>query len=86
VDRVLLCPELNQSEREDATQLLGLLVCAKRPLNWTEIQGAVSIDLGSRDLDIEERRFRVDSKYLCGSLVEIRPGGVVELVHMTAKQ
>lgn len=74
------------TEHEDAEQLLGLLVCAKRFLKWTEIQGAMSIDPDAKIVDFDGRRFRADSKDLCGSLVEIRPGGTVELVHMTAKQ
>jgi hypothetical protein len=73
-------------EHEDAQQLLGLLVSAKRSLKWTEIQGAISIDVIARTVDFDGRCLRVDSKDLCGSLVEIRPGGTVELVHMTAKQ
>jgi len=74
------------TEHEDAKQLLGLLVCAKRSLKWTEIQGAISIDLDTKIVDFDGRCFRADSKDLCGSLVEVRPGGIVELVHMTAKQ
>lgn len=77
---------MHKSERDDAKQVLGLLVCARRPLKWLEVQGAVSVDLENRDVDIDGRRFRVDSKHLCGSLVELRPEGTVELVHMTAKQ
>ena len=65
--------------------LLGWLVCTKRPLKWHEIQGAKSIDIGRRSVEMERRRFRVDSKDLCGSLVEIRGDGAVELVHLTAK-
>ena len=83
VERIL---DPESTETEDARMLLGLLVCAKRSLRWTEIQGAVSIDLDTKTVDIEGRSFRVDSKELCGSLVEIRPGEIVELVHMTAKQ
>ncbi|KAH0563181.1 hypothetical protein GP486_002248 [Trichoglossum hirsutum] len=82
VDRIL---DKESTEREGAEQLLGLLACAKRPLKWTEIQGAISIDLGAKIVDFDGRCFRADSKDLCGSLVEIRPGGTVELVHMTAK-
>jgi len=81
VDRVLRDP----SVKEDATRLLGWLVCAKRPLKWHEIQGAISIDLEAQDVDFEERRLRVDSKDLCGSLVEKRTDGSIELVHLTAK-
>jgi hypothetical protein len=83
VDRVLKGGE--RSESEDAARLLGWLVCAKRPLKWHEIQGAVAIDLEERNVDFEERQLRVTSKSLCGSLVEHRSDGSVELVHLTAK-
>ena len=79
-------PDLPESERQDSKQLLGMLACAKRSLKWTEIQGAVSIDMENRTVDFEGQRFRIDSKTLCGSLVEIRRDGSVELVHVTAKQ
>jgi hypothetical protein len=65
--------------------LLGWLVCAKRPLKWHEIQGFMSVDLNKRTVDFERRRFVVGPKDLCGSLVEIRSDGSVELVHLTAK-
>ncbi|KAH0537608.1 hypothetical protein FGG08_005600 [Glutinoglossum americanum] len=77
--------EAQPSEREDAAKLLGWLVCARRPLKWHEIQGAWSFDSDTQTFDYEERRLRTDSKELCGSLVEIRNGGVIDLVHLTAK-
>lgn len=82
----LLAPE--SDEREDAELLLGVLTCAKRPLKWTEIQGAVSIDPDNdtEPFNYEERRLCLGSKDLCGSLVEIKAGGGVEFVHITAKQ
>jgi len=83
IDRVF--NEAKEPERKIAAQLLSWIVCAKRPLKWQEIQGAVSIDLDTQTVDFDERRLSVDSKHLCGSLVEIRPGGVVDLVHLTAK-
>jgi hypothetical protein len=67
-------------------QLLGLLVSSKRPIKWHEIQAAVSMDLESKTFDFDGLSFRVEAKDLCGSLVEIRPGGTVELVHSTAKR
>jgi hypothetical protein len=65
--------------------LLSWLVCAKRSMKWHEIQGAKSIDLDQQMVNYRKLRFRVDSKDLCGSLVEIRSDGTVELVHLTAK-
>ncbi|KAI2626752.1 hypothetical protein GGR54DRAFT_483461 [Hypoxylon sp. NC1633] len=73
------------SERAASETLLRWLVRAKRPLRWHEIQAAKSIHVESQSVDLERRRFRVDSKDLCGSLVEIREDGRVEFVHTTAK-
>lgn len=65
--------------------LLSWLVCAKRPLKLHEIQtmNATNLELGK--VQFEQKRFRVDMKELCESLVSVRQDGVVELVHMTAK-
>ncbi|CEN61886.1 hypothetical protein ASPCAL08533 [Aspergillus calidoustus] len=68
-----------------ARRLLGWLVCAKRSLNWHEIQGAVSIDLATRTIEFEDRRLSLDSKQLLGSLIELRGRGTIELVHTTAR-
>jgi hypothetical protein len=74
-----------RAEREEALMLLGWLVCAKRSLKMHEIQTMKSIDLDSRAIEFERRRFRVSPKELCESLVEVREDGTIELVHMTAK-
>jgi hypothetical protein len=74
-----------KAEREEAIRLLGWLVCAKRPLKFHEIQTMKSINLERRAIEFEQRRFRVDPKDLCESLVEVRPDGSIELVHLTAK-
>ena len=76
----------SRAERRDSDMLLSWLACAKRPLKWREIQVAKSIKLEDSSFDLEKRRFRVDSKELCGSLVEIRDDGTVELIHLTAKR
>ncbi|KAH8690547.1 hypothetical protein BGW36DRAFT_411385 [Talaromyces proteolyticus] len=75
----------SDADTKYTSKLLGWLVCAKRPLKWHEIQGAIAIDLETQTIDFEKRKLRVDSKHLCGSLVEIRAGGTIELVHTTAK-
>ncbi len=76
----------SDSERRGSRTLLSWLVCAKRTLTWAEIQGAKSINIDDQLVDFQGRSFRVDSKDLCGSLVEIRSDGTVELVHLTAKR
>ncbi|KAK4207839.1 putative zinc finger protein [Rhypophila decipiens] len=73
------------AERRDRMMLLGWLACSKRPLKWYEIQVIKSVKPENRSLELWKRRFRVDSKDLCGSLVEIKDDGVVELVHSTAR-
>ena len=83
MDRVLSNP--NAAERAMAKRLLGWVVCAKRPLKWHEIQCAVSIDLKEESVDFDARRLRVNARELCGSLLEIRPGERLDLVHRTAR-
>jgi len=78
--------EAEEGETDDAAKLLGWLVCARRSLKWHEIQGAISVDLENRSIDFKDRQLCVDSKDLCGSLVEISSGGVISLVHATARQ
>ena len=75
----------NDSERRGSETLLTWLVCAKRSIKWREIQGAKSIDIEGQSVDFDKLRFRVDSKDLCGSLVEIKSDDTVEFVHLTAK-
>ncbi|KAJ5538185.1 ankyrin repeat-containing protein [Penicillium frequentans] len=84
-DRILKSILEDQSSRMYALQLLAWLVCAKRQLQWREIQGAVSIDLKDEDVDTLSRRWILDSRDLCDSLVERRTDGSLELVHETAK-
>lgn len=83
VDSIFNNPE--NPDYEDAERLLGWLICAKRPLKWHEIQGAISIDSSDQSVDFENRQLRVDSKDLCGSLVEIHLDETIELVHLTAE-
>ncbi len=74
-----------RAEREEAKMLLGWLVCAKRPLKLHEVQTMKSINLDQRTVEFERRRFRVHPKDLCESLVDVRPDGSIELVHLTAR-
>lgn len=83
VDNIFKDPE--NPDYDDAERILGWLICAKRPLKWHEIQGAISIDSRNQSVDFENRQLRVDSKDLCGSLVEVHRDETIELVHQTAK-
>ncbi|KAJ6104354.1 hypothetical protein N7523_010674 [Penicillium sp. IBT 18751x] len=76
---------LEQTSRSEALQLLAWLVCAKRRLEWREIQAAVAIDIEGETVDFYSRQWLVNAKDLCGSLVETQSDGSLELVHTTAK-
>lgn len=74
-----------EGEREITEKLLGWITCAKRPLKWHEIQGAVSIDMEDESIDFENRRLCTHVRDLCGSLIDVLPGDRVQLVHETAR-
>lgn len=74
-----------RAEREEALMILGWLVCAKRSLKMYELQTMKSIDLKRRAVQFDQRRFRVDLKDLCESLIDVREDGTIELVHLSAK-
>jgi hypothetical protein len=78
--------ETDSRRRAAAAKLLALIVCAKRPLRWHEIQGAFAISLDDATVDFENRRLRVDAKELCGSLINLHACGTIELVHTTARK
>ena len=84
MDRLLGPNAGPQLRTNNIRMLLGWLVCAKRPLKWYEIQGAIAVDLESGSLS-PKRQFQEDGKDLCASLVEINPDQSVTLVHSTAK-
>jgi hypothetical protein len=68
-----------------AQEILGWVVCAKRPLRWREIQGAVCIDLENQCLNYE-KEMAESPKGLFASLVELQVDGTVQLVHETARK
>lgn len=77
----------NPAEWGIVRKLLGWMICARRPLKWHEIQGAVSIDPDpdEQTVNFDELKLRVHIRDLCGSLIQVLPGDRVELVHSTAK-
>ncbi|KAJ6150201.1 hypothetical protein N7471_001400 [Penicillium samsonianum] len=75
----ILSTTIHQTSQPEAIQLLAWL------LKWREIQAAVSIDLEDETVDFHGRQWMLNSKDLCGSLVETRTDGSLELVHTTAK-
>lgn len=61
------------------------MVCAKRPLNWREIQAAISLNPEYETFDFDKRKLRSDIQDYGGSLIQVLSGDRVELVHATAK-
>ncbi|KAL2820837.1 hypothetical protein BDW59DRAFT_150618 [Aspergillus cavernicola] len=89
-DRIMdrLKRELTTEQLEYTRLLLGWLVCSKRPLKWTEIQFALSIDMKTMDHSNRINKdliLRDEVEELCGSLVQVLKGNRVELVHSTAR-
>ncbi|KAI9376649.1 hypothetical protein BJX61DRAFT_530663 [Aspergillus egyptiacus] len=80
--------ELSPGQLEFTRLLLGWLVCSKRPLKWTEIQLALSIDMDKTDNSNrinKDLKLRDDVEELCGSLVQVLKGNRIELIHSTAR-
>ncbi|KAH6632698.1 hypothetical protein F5144DRAFT_574952 [Chaetomium tenue] len=85
-----------EGEDEDqnglAREILGLVICAERPLMWKEIQSRFCIDIQSETADPDLRLLDPCKKY-CGSLVEVGrndgrssgPDDTVNIVHETAR-
>lgn len=87
-----LFDQASPAECEDASKILGWILCAPRLLRWREIQAYFCIDPVAGDVEYEERRLRISCKELCGSLVDIHhldanpnePESCVKIVHETA--
>ncbi|KAF5532222.1 C2H2 C2HC zinc finger [Fusarium mexicanum] len=73
----------NHNQRAMAEKIVSLVLCSRRPLRSRELQGAISIDPQEQTVD-STLRLSMDMRDICGSLIEIVPGGAVELVHATA--
>ncbi|KLP15177.1 uncharacterized protein LW94_11398 [Fusarium fujikuroi] len=73
----------NHNQRAVAEKILSLVFCSRRPLMSRELQAAISIDPQEQTVD-STLRLSLDMRDICGSLIEIIPGGAVELVHATA--
>ncbi|KAK4085083.1 uncharacterized protein Triagg1_73 [Trichoderma aggressivum f. europaeum] len=69
-----------------ATQLIGWLVCAKRPLKWHEMQSILSYDPDQQKVDFDNKMLRQASHKYLGSLVHVLEGGHIRIVHSTARK
>lgn len=76
----------SRASMKDALALLEWLVLARKPLRWREIQVLKSMDLDQQSIDFHRQGFLVkDPRDICGSFVEVRDDGSVELIHLTAR-
>jgi hypothetical protein len=76
----------DSNEVEIARKILGWMACARRPLKWHEIQGAISTKIAEGTIDFVRHRSRKHIREICGSLVNDLSGDRLELIHSTAKQ
>lgn len=76
----------SRTSMKDALALLEWLVLARKPLRWREIQVLKSMDLDQQSIDFHRQGFLVkDPRDICGSFIEVRDDGSVELIHLTAR-
>ncbi|KAA6406931.1 MAG: hypothetical protein FRX48_09229 [Lasallia pustulata] len=83
--RILLRIRKHENAIPRVKHILGMMTVAKRPLWLHEIQGALSIRLDDKSIDLEHRKIRKHLKAICGSIVEVHEYDSAELIHHTAK-
>jgi len=76
---------LQREQWKIARELLGWMVCAKRPLRWREIQAARSINTTEQTFEFQDYELRSNIQVYCGSLIQVLDKDRVELIHTTAK-
>lgn len=72
-----------EKERALATRILSMMLSARRPLRWREVQCAISIDPVQQRADWT-RRLKFHVQDVCGSLIQILGEDRIEFVHATA--
>lgn len=72
-----------EKERVLADRILSMMVSARRPLRWHEVQCAISIDPVQQRADWA-RRLKFHVHDVCGSLIQILGEDRIEFVHATA--
>jgi hypothetical protein len=85
---------VSKAELEDATKILGWVICGRRHMRWREIQAFFCIDPLMCDVDYDGKRLRVTCKDLCRSFVDIHQAGakvghpedLIKIVHSTAQE
>ena len=77
----------SSEDRAVAQEILYWVSNAKRPLTIAELQCALSIEVGSLELDSQNSIFENDMVDLCGSLITVeRATSIIRLVHYTAQE
>ena len=71
---------------EKSKLLLGWLVCAKRSMQWHELQSILAFDLRKKDVNFDHRMLRQHVQRYLGSMVHILDGGHIRLIHPTARR
>jgi len=70
----------------EALEIMGWVVCAKRPLTYHELQGILSYDPDERSMNMNLDMLRNQVEDMLGSLVHVYPGRGIDLIHETAKK
>ncbi|KAI1339051.1 hypothetical protein F5Y15DRAFT_416361 [Xylariaceae sp. FL0016] len=88
LDQILLMRPEGNTVRAIIFRLLGILVYAKRPLKWSEIQGYFAFSEADEinAVDHDARKLRDDPLDLCLSLVQRHNDDSIRLIHPTTKR
>jgi hypothetical protein len=71
--------------REIARRIIHWIACSRRPLKISEVEIGIVLCPGQVNLD-ETTRFRGSILKACGPILEERTGGVIDVVHFSAKE
>jgi hypothetical protein len=70
-----------------AKDVLSWIVCAKRPLNTSELQHALAVEAGESELDEDNLPQIEDMVSVCAGLVTVdEESGIIRLVHYTTQE
>jgi hypothetical protein len=69
-----------------AKTVLSWITCAKRPLTTSELQHALAVNAGDRELDKDSFREIGDMVSVCAGLVTVDIESNIRLVHFTAQE
>ncbi|KAM0321343.1 hypothetical protein ACHAQA_010172 [Verticillium albo-atrum] len=76
-----------EDEEELAMQVLSWIICAKRPLSTTELQHALGVELGERELYLDNLSPVKHIISVCAGLVTVdEESSIIRLVHYTTQE